>query len=293
MKPIESRTDVVRDALTYVRKFAGHTVLIKLGGAALQDAKLVVSICEDLALIRSVGISTILVHGGGPAINEELAIHGIEWEFIQGQRKTTPEMMKLIEMVLCGSVNRRIVRTLNQAGVKAVGISGTDAGFVKCTRMSEELGRVGKVESVDAGFLRTVLNTQNEAGMGFIPVIAPVGFGENGEPYNINADWAAARIAESLGLKKIIYLTDQDGILGRDGKVLSELSAEELEGLIQEEVVKGGMLAKTQTVLHALRHGVNAVHILNSKRPFCLIDELFTAQGVGTLCKLKKKSPVP
>ncbi|MBI2604958.1 MAG: acetylglutamate kinase [Deltaproteobacteria bacterium] len=284
-------TKFVLDTLEYVRTFAGETLLIKLGGAALQDFDLVVSICRDLALIRSIGISIVLVHGGGPAINKELTLHGIDWSFIDGQRVTTEPMMDIVEMVLSGSVNRRIVRTLNHAGVCAVGISGTDARVLQCRPARAELGQVGAIEKVDVSFIRTILNTQTEAdedqkgGMGFIPVIAPVGFGPEGRAMNVNADWAASHIAAALGIRKIIYLTDQEGILGADGKLASEVDAASLRGFVDAGVVKGGMLAKTQTILHALKSGVKDVHILNSRRPHCLIEELFTSQGVGTICR--------
>ena len=279
----------VLDTLGYVKRFAGETVLIKLGGAALQDSELVKSLCNDLALIRNVGVRVVLVHGGGPSINQELTTHGITWEFVGGQRVTTPDMMDIVEMVLCGSVNRKIVRTLNHAGVKAVGISGSDAGTLQCTQADAKLGQVGQVDTVDATLIRTMLDTQNEAGQGYIPVIAPVGFGKKGEAFNINADWAAARIAEELGLKKIIYLTDQEGILDAEMKVISELDAGELEQLIEQGVVKGGMLAKANTMLHGLKHGIQEIHVLNARRSHCLIEELFTSAGVGTICRKRSR----
>ena len=279
----------VLDTLSYVKRFAGETVLIKLGGAALQDSELVKSLCDDLALIRNVGVRVAIVHGGGPSINQELTTHGITWEFVGGQRITTPDMMDIVEMVLCGSVNRKIVRTLNHAGVKAVGISGSDAGTLQCSQADEKLGQVGQIEKVDATLIRTMLDTQNDAGFGYIPVIAPVGFGKKGEAFNVNADWAAIRIAEELGLKKIIYLTDQDGILDAEGKVASELDAGELEQFIEQGVVKGGMLAKANTMLHGLANGINDIHILNARRSHCLIEELFTSAGVGTICRKRSR----
>ncbi len=276
---------LVLDTLEYVRTFSGETVLIKLGGSALQDTALVESICQDLALIRSIGISTVLVHGGGPAINDELKLHGIEWNFINGLRVTTPEMMNIVEMVLAGKMNQKIVRTLNQAGVKAVGVSGTDAAILKCKQMNAELGQVGEIEFVDSTFIKTILNTQSEAGTGFIPVIAPIGFGPNGEAMNINADWAAARVASALGISKIIYLTDQDGILDSKKSLISELDLEGLSDLIKDGTVSGGMRAKVETIRYALKSGIRDVHILNAKRPHSLIEELFTSKGVGTVCR--------
>ena len=286
---LDSSTESVIATLSYVRRFAGSTVLIKLGGAALQESHLVDSICEDLMLIRSVGVSVVLVHGGGPSINQELTSRGISWEFIDGQRVTTPEMMNVIEMVLCGSVNRRIVRTLNHAGVKAVGMSGTDASTLFCKKASAKLGQVGQIDKVNTTFINSILNTQSD-GIGTIPVIAPVGVGKNGEAYNINADWAAARIAQALEIDKVLFLTDQHGILDGAGQLIPELDAGELENLIETGVVKGGMHAKVTTVLHALRHGVNDVHILNARRPHGLIEELFTDRGVGTVCRLRSRA---
>lgn len=287
-KSVEKSTDGVLSTLKYVRQFAGNTVLIKLGGAALQDSALVESICADLSLIRSVGVSVVLVHGGGPSINEELTRRNITWEFFEGQRVTTPEMMDVIEMVLCGSVNRRIVRTLNKSGIKAVGMSGTDASTLTCGQFSKKLGQVGRIDKVHTDFIHSILNTQTE-GLGAIPVIAPVGVGKKGEAYNINADWAAARIAEALGIRKLLFLTDQHGILDSKQELIPELDAGELEQLIENGTVKGGMLAKVQTILHALRNGVTDVHILNARRPHGLIEELFTSLGVGTICKLRSR----
>lgn len=280
----------VMDTLGYVRRFAGETVLVKLGGAALQDLNIVEQLCRDLALVRSVGISVVLVHGGGPAINRELELHGLTWEFKDGQRVTTPAMMDVVEMVLCGQVNRKIVRALNASGVRAVGLSGTDARLLKCRAASRELGRVGKVESVDTSVLKTLLDTQSDTGAGLIPVIAPVGYGADGSAFNINADTAASRVTQALGIRKLIYLTDQDGIWDADKQILSEVDAGELENLIETGVVQGGMLAKVRAILDALRNGVEQVHILNGQRPHALIEELFTAGGVGTVCVARQRA---
>lgn len=279
-----THTKEVIATLSYVKKFAGQTILIKLGGAALQDQKLVDSICDDLHHIRSVGVKVVLVHGGGPAINQELKARGIQWEFVEGQRVTTPEMMEVIEMVLCGLVNRRIVRTLSGAGVRAIGMSGADASTLVCQPASATLGQVGHINRVDTAVIDSLLN--NDA----IPVIAPVGVGTQGEAFNVNADWAASRIAQALKIQKMLFLTDQDGILGKDGKLINEVDAAELEALIEDGTVNGGMLAKTRTVIDALRNGVTDVHILNAKRPHGLIEELFTEGGVGTICRLRSRA---
>lgn len=278
------RTKEIIDTLSYVKKFSGQTLLIKLGGAALQNSELVNSICEDLNYIRSVGVKVVIVHGGGPSINQELKARGIEWKFIEGQRVTTPAMMEVIEMVLCGLVNRRIVRTLNGAGVRAMGMSGADASTLICEQASAQLGQVGHINRVDTAFIHSLLEA------GIVPVIAPVGVGLEGEAFNINADWAASRIAQALGIKKMIFLTDQNGILDLQGHLIQELDAAQLESLIEKNVVQGGMLAKTKTILSALANGVSEVHILNAGRAHCLIEELFTVGGVGTICRLRSRS---
>lgn len=287
---MSSRLPDVIAALSYVRQFSDSTVVIKLGGAALQDDQLIQDICEDLIAIRAVGVSVVIVHGGGPAINQELTARGIKWEFINGLRVTTPEMMEVIETTLCGKVNRRIVRALSRHGIKAVGFSGIDARTLMCKPADARLGRVGVIDKVNPSLIEKVLSMQNEAGVKPIPVIAPVALGRDGQSYNVNADWAASRIASSLGVTKMLFLTDQEGILDPTGKLIPELDAAELENLIETGVVKDGMLAKTQTILDALKNKVTDVHILNARRPHALIEELFTNSGVGTVCRLRSRS---
>ena len=274
--------DVIH-TLKYVRQFSGQAILVKLGGSALKDLNLVKSLCEDLALVRAIGVSVILVHGGGPSISDELSLREIQSEFIEGQRVTTPEMIDVIEMVLCGKINRRIVRTLNASGIKAVGLSGSDANMLLCRREDPRLQNVGVIERVDTEFLSHYLR-KNER-QAIIPVIAPVGVDETGQALNVNADWAASRIAQALEIRKLIYLTDQNGILDAHGQVLSELDAAELEDLIRTGVVHGGMLAKAKTILHAMKNKIQDIHIINSKRPHSLIEELFTNRGIGTVCR--------
>jgi acetylglutamate kinase len=277
-------TQDVIATLKYVQKFSGQTLLIKIGGAALQDASLVSQLCDDLNRIRSVGVKVVLVHGGGPAINNELKARGIEWEFVDGQRVTTPEMMDVIEMVLCGLVNQKIVRQLNAAGVPAIGLSGADAGTLLCQQASPKLGQVGQIERVETRLIHSILESNT------VPVIAPVGMGFEGEAFNVNADWAASRIAQALGIRKVLFLTDQDGILDVRGKVIPELDGPELEQICKTGVVHGGMLAKVQTVMHALRNGVSDVHILNARKAHGLIEELFTDGGVGTICRQRSRA---
>jgi acetylglutamate kinase len=287
--PVFQNTKEVIATLSYVHKFAGSTVVIKLGGAALQDSSLVDAICEDLIRIRAVGVSAVLVHGGGKDINAELTRRGITWDFFEGQRVTTDEMMDVIEMVLCGLVNRRIVRALNAAGVKAVGFSGSDAGTLVCKPADPRLGRVGVIDQVNPALIQSVLALNHDSGVPTIPVIAPIGLGRDGRSFNINADWAASRIASALGVTKMMFLTDQDGILDPQNRLIPELDASELEQVIESGVVSGGMLAKARTVVHALRHKVTDVHILNARRPHGLIEELFTDRGVGTVCRVRAR----
>jgi acetylglutamate kinase len=277
-------------ALNYVRLFAGTKIVVKLGGSVLQDDAILRSLCEDLAAIRKVGVSIIAVHGGGPAINAELELRGIKWSFHEGLRVTSPEMMSVIEMVLCGSVNRRVVRGLHAAGLKAVGLSGADAGTLICKQADPKLGQVGVIERVNSSVLDFVLGMQDELGARGVPVVAPVGMGRDGRAYNINADWVASRIASHYGVSKMVFLTDQDGILGPDGKLIPEMDAGELEQMIEDGVVKDGMLAKARTILHALQNGVTDVHVINARRPAALIEELFTEKGSGTVCRLRSRS---
>lgn len=282
-----SEVSSVIDTLKYVKKFTGKTLLIKIGGSALEKPELVRSVCRDLIAIKSVGVSVILVHGGGPSINEELTRRGITWEFIEGLRVTTPEMMDIIETVLVGKMNRRIVRQLSANGLAAVGFSGADHNTLLCRQLNPRLGRVGKIEKVNTELIQSVLKNPV---LKTIPVIAPIGIGRKGEAFNVNADWAASYLASALGVSKLIFLTDQNGILDTDGRLLPELDAGELEILIEKKVVTGGMLAKTQTIIHALNQKVSAVHILNAQRPHALIEELFTERGVGTICRLRSRT---
>lgn len=281
--------DTVLSTLSYVKRLSGATLLVKLGGAALKDLDTCQSLFEDLLLMRSVGISVVIVHGGGPMINAELTARGIPWEFVDGQRVTTPEVMEVIESVLGGTVNRRIVRALNLAGIPAVGLSGIEAATLSCRPAGAKLGKVGEIHEVDTSLIRSILEARTKDGRGAIPVIAPIGTGTGGETFNINADWAASRIAQSLGIRKIVFLTDQGGILDAEKKVMAELDASELEGLIQSGVVQGGMLVKTRTILDALQNGVSAAHVIDGKRPHALVEELFTESGAGTICRLRSR----
>jgi acetylglutamate kinase len=259
--------------------------LIKLGGAALQDPELVRQICADIGKLRASGLSIAVVHGGGPDINAELTARGISWEFRDGQRVTTPEMIDVIEMVLCGKVNRRIVRAMNAAGVRAAGFSGADSQTLLCKRAAPELQCVGEILHVNTSLIEMMLESQSAHDHGTVPVIAPIGVDRKGGALNINADWAASRIAQALGATRVVFLTDQQGVLDERGELISELAPEGIEHLIATQVVKGGMLTKARAVLHALENGAAEVSVLNARRPGALLDLLLSEKELGTRCR--------
>ena len=251
-------------------------VLIKLGGASLQDEKVLHVVTEALKQYRKYGYQVILVHGGGPAINAELTRRGIEWNFIKGQRVTTPDMMDVIEGVLCGDINRKLIRHLGSQGLPAVGFSGADGKTLLCKQASEELGQVGSIQEVAVKWIEGLLAQPNSP----IPVIAPIGVGENGEAYNINADWAATHLATALKAEYLVFLTDQNGIWNTQKQLVSQMSQHTLENMVEDEVVTGGMYTKTLTILHALQQGVKAVRVMNAR------DSLngLWSDYVGTWC---------
>jgi acetylglutamate kinase len=236
-------------------------VLIKLGGASLQDETAFAEITQALKQYLKYNYQVAVVHGGGPAINAELTRRGITWEFIDGQRVTTPEMMDVIEMVLSGSINKKLVRYMNSHGLPAVGFSGVDRQTLLCEKASPELGLVGVVQEVAATWLNSFVKSDQLT----VPVIAPIGCGALGESYNINADWAASSLAVGLEADYLIFLTDQEGILDSQGQRIHQLTAENLRHLLAAQTVTGGMATKVRAILHALDHGVKAVRVLNTK----------------------------
>ncbi len=272
------------DTLAYASQFRNNTFLIKLGGSVLHDDALIKSLCDDLKILKNVGIKIILVHGGSKAINQYLAVNNIESNFVDGLRVTSPEAMKVIEMVLCGHVNQLLVRKLNHIGIDAIGLTGADNNMLQCDYYSEAHGCVGTIRSVNTSPISHLLAHQ-DSNFYSIPVIAPIGVDVDGNPMNINADFAASYIATAMQVDKLIYITDQDGIYDKNGKVFSELSCEELLELINNKTVGGGMLTKVNAILSALNANLNHVHILNGNKKHVLIEEFFTAHGVGTLCK--------
>jgi len=264
-------------------------MVIKYGGHAMIEESLKKAFAEDIALMKYVGIRPIIVHGGGPQINEVMAKMGLKPKFIEGQRVTDEETMNIVEMVLVGTVNKSIVGLLNEAGVKAVGLSGRDGKLLEVRkktiyRFNQEnkppeiidMGRVGEPEKVNPEVLYTLIEND------FIPVIAPVGIGPNGLAYNVNADLVAGAIAEALRAEKLIYISDVKGIIDKQGKLISTLYINEIEKLIEEKVVTGGMIPKLKSAQKALAGGVKKVHIVDGKIEHSLIIELFTDEGVGT-----------
>lgn len=275
---------IIAKALHYVKQFVGNRILIKLGGSILDDHSLIEQLCADLSLLRACGIVVVLVHGGSKAINRELSLHQIESQFHEGQRITTDQMIDLIEKVLCGQVNKTLVRALNAMNVPAVGLAGTDQHMLLCTELNTILQRVGQIQTVNSALLENFLVWQQQSRNAAIPVVAPIGVNHQGQAMNINADWAASSLATHLKMDKLIYLTDQDGVLDSQGNLFTTLSSTDCQRLIDDQIISGGMLTKVKTILYALSQGLNNIHIINGRRQHSLIEELFTESGVGTIC---------
>ena len=287
---------VLSEALPYIQKFAGRTIVVKYGGNAMTDEDVKASFARDIVLMQAVGMRPIVVHGGGPQIGELLERLNIESKFVDGMRVTTEETMDVVEMVLGGLVNKEIVSLLNLAGGRAMGLTGKDGQFIrakqlKIERKSPELeapeiidiGHVGQVESIDTRVL-TML-TESDV----IPVVAPIGVGENGESYNINADLVAGKLAEVLKAEKLMLLTNTAGVLDKAGQVVTGLVADEVNALIDDGTISGGMLPKVGCALSAVNAGVNSAHIVDGRVPHSVLLEIFTDQGVGTQI-LRKRS---
>ena len=285
----DSTAKILTEALPYIRKFHGCTIVVKYGGAAMVEESLKLSFARDLTLMKLVGMNPVVVHGGGPQTGALLKKLNIPTRFVNGMRVTDAATMDVVEMVIGGQVNQEIVALLNHHGGKAVGVTGKDGGLIRARQLrlsaadlgpeaSEliDLGQVGEVEAVDAKVLTTLMRD------GFIPVIAPIGTGPEGEPYNINADLVAGRVAEALKAEKLVLLTDRPGILDAQGATLSRLSAEEAGQLIAAGSISGGMLPKTRCALEAVAGGVGSVQIIDGTKPHALLLEIFTDAGIGT-----------
>ena len=288
--------DVLIEALPYIQRFKGKTIVVKFGGNAMVDEALKNSFARDIVLMKSVGLNPIVVHGGGPQIGQVLAKLGKSTSFVDGMRVTDSETMDVVEMVLGGLVNKEIVNLINQNGGKAVGLTGKDGDFIRAkkiqlqqssleTEASEiiDLGHVGEVSSIDPAVVDMLGRSD------FIPVIAPIGVGEDGRSYNINADLVAGKLAEVLKAEKLILLTNTAGILDKQEKLLTGLSLKDIDDLIDDGTISGGMIPKTRCATDALKGGVNSVHIIDGRVEHAVLLELFTDQGVGTLLLRTKR----
>ena len=270
----------LNEALPYLRRYADATVVIKLGGHAMGSDEGMASFARDVVLMRTVGINPVVVHGGGPMIDAMLDRLGVESRFVRGKRVTDAETLRVVEMVLGGEINKRIVQAINTAGGRAVGLTGKDADMITCTADDPELGFVGRPEAVDPRLLHSLFRDE------MIPVIAPIGTGAGDETYNINGDTAAGAVAGALGADRLLLLTDVAGVKGADGAVVTELTAAQVQAMTEDGTIAGGMIPKTQTALDALRAGTRAVVILDGRVPNAVLLELFTAHGAGSLIRL-------
>ena len=266
-------------ALPYMQRYSGATVVIKLGGHAMGSDEAMAIFARDVVLMQQVGANPVIVHGGGPMINAMLDRLNIQSEFVDGKRVTDAATMEVVEMVLSGLVNKRIVQAIGAQGGRAVGLSGKDAQLITCTQTNPELGFVGTPSVIDATILEALFNSNT------IPVIAPLGAGENGETFNINGDTAAGAIAGALKADRLLLLTDVAGVKNADGEVLTEMTAAQIRELIADGTIAGGMIPKTETALDAIDKGVRAVVILDGRAPNACLLELFTDHGAGSLIR--------
>ena len=283
------KASTLAEALPYIRRFHGKLIVIKYGGNAMSDELLKRSFARDVVLLKLVGLNPVVVHGGGPQIEQLLARVGKKGEFVQGMRVTDAETMDVVEMVLAGQVNKEIVELINHAGGRAVGLTGQDGGLINARKLrmtSKEkpeeqidIGQVGEIESIDPRIIQTL------TGNGFIPVIAPIGSGGEGETYNINADVVAGKIAEVLKAEKLILMTNTRGVLDQQGKLLTGLTARQIDDLFADGTISGGMLPKISSALDAARGGVSAVHIIDGRVDHALLLEIMTDHGVGTMIR--------
>jgi acetylglutamate kinase len=266
-------------ALPYLQRYDGATVVIKFGGNAMGDASAMASFARDIVLMRQVGVNPIVVHGGGPMINEMLERLDIRSEFVDGKRVTDKATVEVVEAVLSGVVNKRIVQAINLEGGRAVGLSGKDSNLMICDQTDPELGFVGTPADMDPSVLRTLTEAE------IIPVIAPLGAGRNGETFNVNGDTAAGAIAASLTADRLLLLTDVSGVKDGDGNVLTEITPDQIRALTADGTIAGGMIPKTETALSAIEGGVRAVVILDGRAPNACLLELFTDHGAGSLIR--------
>jgi acetylglutamate kinase len=283
------KAQILAEALPYIRRFHGKTIVVKYGGNAMTEPALQRSFAHDVVLLKLVGMNPVVVHGGGPQIDSVLGRLGKKGEFVQGMRVTDAETMDVVEMVLGGTVNKEIVTLINQAGGKAVGLSGKDGALIRARKLlvagangeKTDIGHVGEIESIDP----VVISTLEDGG--FIPVVAPIGVGKGGESYNINADLVAGKLAEVLKAEKLVLLTNTPGVLDRNGNLLTGLTPKGIDDLVAEGTLSGGMLPKIGSALDAARSGVKSVHIIDGRVDHALLLEILTDEGVGTLIRSK------
>ena len=281
--------DILAQALPYIRKFHGKTLVIKYGGNAMTDPLLQQAFAEDVVLLKLVGMNPVVVHGGGPQIETALKRLGKKGEFVQGMRVTDAETMEVVEWVLGGEVQQDIVGLINQAGGKAVGLTGRDGAMIRAQKLvlhdsqdpskAYDVGQVGDIVSIDPSVVKAL---QDDA---FIPVISPIGFGENNESYNINADVVAAKLATVLQAEKLLMLTNIPGVLDKQGQLLPELTPRRIDELVADGTISGGMLPKISGALDAAKSGVNAVHIIDGRVPHAMLLEILTEQAFGTMIR--------
>ena len=282
---------ILAEALPYIQRFHGKTIVVKFGGNAMTEEELKAGFARDVVLLKLVGMNPVVVHGGGPQIEQLLARLGKKGEFVQGMRVTDAETMDVVEMVLGGQVNKEVVELINQAGGKAVGLTGQDGAFIRARKMllpdkenangRVDIGQVGEVDSIDPAVIGAL-----EQG-GFIPVVAPIGTGADGTTYNINADLVAGKLAEILKAEKLVVMTNTPGVLDKEGKLLTGLTPKKIDELVAKGVISGGMLPKIGSALDAARNGVKSVHIIDGRVPHALLLEVLTDEGVGTLIRSK------
>lgn len=270
---------VLSDALPHMQRHDGSIIVIKLGGHAMSSDAAMASFARDVVLMRQCNVNPVIVHGGGPMINEMLEKLNITSEFVNGKRVTDAATVEVVEMVLSGKVNKAIVQAINGQGGRAVGISGKDANLLQCTQANPELGLVGDPQTVDATVVHSLIAD------GMIPVVAPLGSGENGETYNINGDTAAGAVAAGLKADRLLLLTDVDGVKDADGDVITSLTSDQVAKLTKDGVIAGGMIPKTETALKAVSGGVNAVVIMNGQQENACLLELFTTYGAGSMIR--------
>lgn len=283
------KAQILSEALPYIRRFHGQTIVIKYGGNAMTDEKLKHSFARDVVLLKLVGMNPVVVHGGGPQIDSLLTRVGKKGEFVQGMRVTDSETMDVVEMVLGGLVNKNIVNLINQHGGRAIGLSGKDGAFIRARKLLVQnkdnaaemldIGQVGEVSAIDPEII-TLLETRE-----FIPVVAPIGVGNDGQSYNINADLVAGKLAEVLKAEKLILLTNSPGVLDKNGELLTGVTPRQVEELFADGTIHGGMMPKISSALDAAKSGVKSVHIIDGRVEHALLLEVLTDQGVGTLIR--------